>query len=245
MTAGVPAERGAPAFQPAPTPSRKVTRPEATSYIAPTIPISPLMIMDFSTGLLSSIQRMVLRTLSAATLSTKSGLLASRRSLVLVSMRTASEMGSVIEGRLVSPVASTVSRPFATRSQVAFTAPQRVWPSTTISFAPATLHANSMLPSAFGLATLPARRTLKMSPRPRSKRSSAGERLSMQLRMQAIGCWPSAVESTCCARSRVRRWPEVKRSLPSFRSCSTRSGVSDAWISLVVQSTYCLTSRIG
>ena len=51
----------------------------------------------------------------------------------------------------------------------------------------------SMLPSTFRLVTFPAIRTLKMSPTPRSKISSAGVRESMQLRTTASGCCPSAV----------------------------------------------------
>ena len=62
------------------------------------------------------------------------------------------------------------------------TAPQRVWPRTRISLAPATAQAYSMLPSTCWLATLPAMRTLKMSPRPMSKINSAGLRESMQLK---------------------------------------------------------------
>ena len=46
---------------------------------------------------------------------------------------------------------------------------------------------------AVRLVTFPATRTLKMSPTPRSKISSAGVRESMQLRTTASGCWPAAV----------------------------------------------------
>ena len=74
------------------------------------------------------------------------------------------------------------------RSTAAVTAPHRVWPMTRISFAPATRHPYSTLPSTFRLATFPAIRTLKMSPIPRSKINSAGVRESMQLSTTASGC---------------------------------------------------------
>ena len=202
--------------------------PLPTSYIAPTMPISPFFSIAASVGLCSRIDRMVSSTWIAVTRSTNGSFLLSRLSRVSVSARTASLIGSVIAGRLVRPVAATGSMPLCTKSQVAFTAPQRVWPSTTTSLLPTILQANSMLPIAFALATLPATRTEKMSPMPRSNSSSAGARESMQLRMIAIGCWPSEVASTCRARSRCRRWPLRNRSLPSRSSSSTRCGVSAA-----------------
>ena len=162
--------------------------------------------------------------------------------MVAVSMCTALLIGSTKDGRLVKPVACTVSRPLPTMSHVAFTAPQLVWPNTKINFAPATLQANSMLPSTLRDNTLPAKRTLKMSPRPRSNRISAGDRESMQLSTTAMGCCPSLVASTCRIKSRCRRRPDTKRSLPSFNTCSTRAGVSLSCTSRVVTSTYCTWS---
>ena len=93
--------------------------------------------------------------------------------------------------RCWQPVASAAVSVEQMRSTAAVTAPQRVCPITRISFAPATAQPYSMLPSTFRLVTLPAMRTLKMSPTPRSKINSAGVRESMQLRTTASGCCPS------------------------------------------------------
>ncbi len=65
--------------------------------------------------------------------------------------------------------------------------PQRVWPRTRISLAPATLQAYSTLPITFRLVMFPATRTLNMSPTPRSKSNSAGVRELMQLTTTARG----------------------------------------------------------
>ena len=98
------------------------------------------------------------------------------------------------------------------RLTAAVTAPHRVCPMTRISFAPATAQPYSTLASTFRLVTLPAMRTLKMSPMPKSKISSAGVRESMQLSTTAKGCCPSAVARTWRPRSRVRRRPLRNRS---------------------------------
>ena len=103
------------------------------------------------------------------------------------------------------------------RFTAAVTAPQRVCPTTRISFAPATAQPYSMLPSTLGLVTFPATRTLKISPRPMSKIISEGVRESMQESTMAIGCWPCAVPSSCRVKSRVSCLPVRKRSFPSRR----------------------------
>ena len=77
--------------------------------------------------------------------------------------------------------------PISTWSQAALIAPQLVWPSTTSSRLPASLHENSMLPRMSVLMMFPAMRIEKMSPRPWSKISSAEVRLSMHERTVAKG----------------------------------------------------------
>jgi hypothetical protein len=76
------------------------------------------------------------------------------------------------------------------------TAPHSLWPSTTISFAPASLVANSALPTTSAAATLPAMRALKMSPMRWSNTSSGGTRESMQPMTTAKGYCPPAVALT-------------------------------------------------
>ncbi len=99
--------------------------------------------------------------------------------------------------RFSQPVASAMGVSEPKRSTAALTAPHELWPMTTTSFAPAQRHAYSMLPRTLSFATLPATRTMKASPRPRSKTSSTGARESMQLRTTAMGYWPDAVAPTC------------------------------------------------
>ena len=77
---------------------------------------------------------------------------------------------------------------------------------------PDSAHAYSTLPRIFRLVTFPATRTTKMSPTPVSKISSAGVRLSMQLRITASGCCPAAVADTCRPRSRLSCRPVRKTS---------------------------------
>jgi hypothetical protein len=79
-----------------------------------------------------------------------------------------------------------VKFPSSTPSMAPLTAPQRVWPSTTISFAP-TLAAYSRLPSSSSFTTFPATRTPKTSPRPWSKTISTGARESMHASTAANG----------------------------------------------------------
>jgi hypothetical protein len=69
---------------------------------------------------------------------------------------------------------SWVSLPSSAPSMAPLTAPHSLWPSTTISFAPASLVANSALPMMSSSMMLPAMRALKMSPIRRSKTSSGG-----------------------------------------------------------------------
>ena len=57
-------------------------------------------------------------------------------------------------------------------------------------------------PAPSGWSTLPAIRTLKMSPTPRSKISSAGVRESMQLSTTASGCWPAGRGARPAGRGR-------------------------------------------
>jgi len=79
----------------------------------------------------------------------------------------------------------------------AVTAPHRVCPMTRISFAPATAHPYSTLPSTFRLEMFPAMRTLRMVPHPPCRRSTRRAwRESMQLSTTARGCCPLAVELT-------------------------------------------------
>src|SRR6185437_9263157 len=86
--------------------------------------------------------------------------------------------------------------------QAAVTPPQRWCPSTTITWAPRILTANSRLPMAMGSALLPATRTTNISPRPWSKIASDGSRLSEQLSTETGGCW---------IFSRRRRWETISR----------------------------------
>ena len=72
------------------------------------------------------------------------------------------------------PVASAAEPVAAVSSTAAVTAPQRVWPITSTSFAPATAQPYSDAPEHLPPVMLPAMRTLKMSPTPRSKISSVG-----------------------------------------------------------------------
>ena len=62
------------------------------------------------------------------------------------------------------------------RSTAAVTAPHWVWPMTRITLAPATAQPYSRLASTSAQITLPAIRTLKTSPNPRSRINSAGVR---------------------------------------------------------------------
>ena len=59
-----------------------------------------------------------------------------------------------------------VKFPSLASSQAPFTAPQAVWPNTTIIFVPANLQANSMLPNMSSFTKLPATLALKISPIP-------------------------------------------------------------------------------
>ena len=97
-----------------------------------------------------------------------------------------------------------VRLPSSTLSMAPLIAPQAVCPITKTTLAPATLQANSMLPKISSFAMLPATRTLKISPMPRSMITSAGARESMQLRITAAETAPwrwFSVRCGSCARS--------------------------------------------
>ena len=83
------------------------------------------------------------------------------------------------------------------------------------------------------LIMFPAIRTLKMSPSPWSKISSAEVLLSMQLSITANGCCPSEVSFACCNRLRLTFRLFTNRLLPSFNRFKAIEGVMAACISFV------------
>ncbi len=103
-----------------------------------------------------------------------------------------------------------------------------------ISFAPASLVANSKLPLKRVLPKLPAMRALKISPISWSNTTSGGTRESIQPRMPATGNWPDAVALTRAIRSRCAILPLTNRSFPSFNNSSAWSGVSWLLASFVI-----------
>ena len=136
--------------------------------------------------------------------------------------------------------------PNCTLSIAPFTAPQCWCPKTNTSLAPATLQANSMLPNKSTFTKFPATLPTKISPKPRSKTSSTGTRLSKQLKTTAFGNCPDANLRTCALWSLSVFVPLVNRLLPSINLCKTWSGRSVACLSAVITSeTFCFTSSFG
>ena len=153
---------------------------------------------------------------------------------MLAEVRWLASAGSVMAstaGAIFSNI--PVRFPNSAWSQAPFTAPQAVCPRTKISFVPANLQANSMLPKISWLTKFPAMRTLKISPIPWSKTNSAGTRESIQLKTVAKGNCPVLVCSTCKFKSRLTVCLATKRWLPSWSNSSALAGEMASWDALV------------
>ena len=98
---------------------------------------------------------------------------------------------------------------------------------------PATFVANSILPKMSSLIMFPAIRTLKTSPKPWSKISSADVRLSIQLKITANGCCPFDVSLACCNKFLFAFKLFTNLLLPSFSISKANFGVILSCISLV------------
>ena len=129
--------------------------------------------------------------------------------------------------RCWQPVASAAVPAEPARSTAAVTAPHRVCPITRISFAPATAQAYSMLPEH-----LPARDVAGDADAEDVAHPQVEDQLGGRAGVDAAEHDGQRVlrrrpwRSTWRPRSRVRRRPVRNRSWPSFRICSTCSGVS-------------------
>src|SRR5215471_1246773 len=130
-------------------------------------------------------------------------------------------------------LSSSVRLPIFTLSIAPLTAPQAVWPMTTMSLTPTTLTAYSRDPRLSALTTFPATRMLKRSPMAWSKTNSTGTRESMQLRTAAKGYCPPADALTFAGRPFWTVWPARNRAFPSFKASRALDGVMAACESLV------------
>ena len=115
-------------------------------------------------------------------------------------------------------------------SRTAFTAPQLVWPMTTMTFDPRCSTAYSAEARPCRSGAFPASRMVKRRPASWSKRRASGTRLSEQVMTTAKGAWPFTRAARMAASwpvSRVRtRLPATKRALPSLSSARAALGVA-------------------
>src|SRR5271156_2240352 len=117
---------------------------------------------------------------------------------------------------------------FTTTSHAAETAPQRLWPSTTISGEPRCSTPYSIVPSVAVSAIFPALRATNNSPRPTPPKINSGDtRLSEQVSIVAHGDWALATPVRCLAISAAHRSGALKNfSLPALSFARASSGVT-------------------